>query len=46
MKLLIRDSEVCPRGAYRLLNENNVKLLVGIILFAQTKIYYCRLENT
>ncbi len=43
---LIHDSEVCPRGAYRLLNENNVKLVARIILFAQKKIYYCRLDNT
>jgi hypothetical protein len=40
------DSEVCPRGACRLLNECNVKLVVGIVLFTQKKIYYCRLENT
>ncbi len=25
---------------------NNVKVVVGVILFAQKKIYYCRLENT
>ncbi len=43
---LIHDSEVYARGAYRLLKENNVKLLVGIVLFAQKKIYCCRLENT
>jgi len=38
------DSEVCPRGAYRLLIECNVKL-EGIVLFTQKNIYYCRLEN-
>jgi hypothetical protein len=42
---LIHDSEVCPRGAYRLFIGNNVKVVVGV-LFAQKKIYYCRLENT
>ncbi len=31
--------------SFRLLNECNVKL-VGIVLFTQKKIYYCRLENT
>jgi hypothetical protein len=40
------DSEVCPRGAYSLLNECNLKLVVGIVFFTQKKFYYCRLENT
>jgi hypothetical protein len=44
-EISFHDSEVCPRGAYRLLNECS-KTLVGIVLFTQKKIYYCRLENT
>jgi hypothetical protein len=42
---LIHDSEVCPRRASRLLQENNVKLVVGIISFAQKKIFLLQIRE-